>query len=163
MVRFFMSEPAWKIFLLCISPIILGGVLFHMTESITAFQIVVMFVYFVELSWIYSVCVFVTRTYSTQISVPINLQYLALLYLLIYTALFSLDILPNKNLYILSYIAIAANIYCVYFVSRILVMAELERKVTFSDYIGTFIHIYVFFIGVWWLQPRINRLHQLNS
>lgn len=158
-----MAEPAWKIFLLCISPIILGGVLFRMTESIIAFQIIVTFVYFVELSWIYSVCIFVTRTYSTQISAPITLQYLALLYLLIHSVLFSLNILPNKNFPILSYIAIAANIYCVYFAARILVMAELERKVTFSDYIGTFIHIYVFFIGVWWLQPRINRLHQLNS
>jgi len=48
--------------------------------------------------------------------------------------------------------------YCLYFAARTIKTAELQRPVTVSDYIGEFFLIWFFFIGVWILQPRINKL-----
>lgn len=52
--------------------------------------------------------------------------------------------------------------YCVlfdlYFVSKNLLMAEKQGDVAFSGYAGAFFLLWIFPIGVWFLQPRINRL-----
>ena len=162
-MQFFLSASAWKMFSLCILPLIAGIGVFHVTESITAFRIIMLLIIFVELFWIYSVCKFITQKYSNHITMPLTNLHLSLIYFLINSILFSLDIIPGEILYIFGLIGIVTNIYSVYFTARILVMAERERKVTFSDYMGTFILVYIFIFGVWWLQPRVNRLHHLNA
>jgi len=48
--------------------------------------------------------------------------------------------------------------YCIYFVSKTIKTAELQRPVTFSEFAGEFFMTWFFMIGVWILQPRINNL-----
>lgn len=48
--------------------------------------------------------------------------------------------------------------YALYFVSKALKSVEWQRPVTFSDYAGEFFLIWFFPLGVWIIQPRINRL-----
>lgn len=48
--------------------------------------------------------------------------------------------------------------YCLYFVAKSLKTVELQRQVTFSDYAGEFFLIWFFPIGVWFIQPRINKI-----
>lgn len=48
--------------------------------------------------------------------------------------------------------------YCIYFNARSLKVVELQRPVTFNDYVGEFFLIWFFPIGVWFIQPRINKL-----
>ena len=49
--------------------------------------------------------------------------------------------------------------YCLVFVAKNLVMAESGKRVTFYDYAGPFFLVWFYFIGVWFIQPRINRLY----
>jgi hypothetical protein len=49
--------------------------------------------------------------------------------------------------------------YVLYFVSKSLVLAEKAAPVEFPNYIGTLFLIWFFPIGVWFTQPRINRLY----
>ncbi|MDX2072104.1 MAG: hypothetical protein SFV55_26960 [Haliscomenobacter sp.] len=48
--------------------------------------------------------------------------------------------------------------YCIYFVAKSIKTAELQRKVKFSDFVGEFFLVWFFPIGVWILQPTINKL-----
>lgn len=48
--------------------------------------------------------------------------------------------------------------YSLYFVAKTLKTAELQREVTFSDFVGEFFLAWFFPIGVWILQPRINKM-----
>ena len=48
--------------------------------------------------------------------------------------------------------------YCLYFNAKVLKTVELQRPVTFSDYAGEFFLLWFFPVGVWIIQPRINRL-----
>lgn len=52
--------------------------------------------------------------------------------------------------------------YCLYFVAKCLKAVEWQRPVTFSDYAGEFFLIWFFPIGVWFIQPRINKLFDEN-
>lgn len=45
-----------------------------------------------------------------------------------------------------------------YFVAKTIRAAELQRNVTFSDFAGDFFLTWLFPVGIWFLQPRINQL-----
>lgn len=49
-------------------------------------------------------------------------------------------------------------IYCLYFVAKTIKTVELQRPVSFSDFVGEFFLVWFFPIGVWILQPRINKI-----
>lgn len=61
-------------------------------------------------------------------------------------------------LFSLNMFGIICGIYCIYFVAKTFKMIELQRKVKFSDYILEFLLFWFYPIGIWILQPRINRL-----
>ncbi len=48
--------------------------------------------------------------------------------------------------------------YSMYFISKALRSVELQRNVTLNDYIGEFFLIWFYFVGIWILQPRINKI-----
>lgn len=48
--------------------------------------------------------------------------------------------------------------YSMWFVAKSLKMVERYQFVEFGDYAGDFFLIWFFFVGVWFIQPRINRL-----
>ena len=60
-------------------------------------------------------------------------------------------------------IALAAEVYSWYFVARSLALAQYLRKVRFSDYEATLLGIWFFPVGVWFIQPKINRLYVKSS
>lgn len=49
-------------------------------------------------------------------------------------------------------------VWCLAFVAKSLKTVELQKPVTFSDYAGEFFLIWFFPIGVWIIQPRLNKL-----
>ncbi|QXP78787.1 MULTISPECIES: hypothetical protein [Winogradskyella] len=48
--------------------------------------------------------------------------------------------------------------YQLYFASKTIKTAELKREVTLNDYMGDFFMIWFFPIGIWFIQPRINKI-----
>lgn len=53
--------------------------------------------------------------------------------------------------------------YCLYFNAKALKTVELEKEVTFSDFAGEFFLIWLFPIGIWIIQPRLNKLFDTSS
>ncbi len=53
--------------------------------------------------------------------------------------------------------------YCIYFISKNLLLAEKDKKVKIEELIGPFLALMFLPIGIWHLQPRINTLYQQNT
>jgi len=64
----------------------------------------------------------------------------------------------NRIFLIPHIISLILLIYCLLFVSKVLKKSELGRKVGVGDYLGDFLLILMFPIGIWIIQPRINSL-----
>ncbi len=60
-------------------------------------------------------------------------------------------------------LAIFCMFYCMYFAAKTIKTAELQRETKFSDFIGEFLLIWFFPIGVWILQPKINELAEKDA
>jgi hypothetical protein len=52
--------------------------------------------------------------------------------------------------------------YMIYFIARTIKTIELKRKVVFEDYIAEFFLLWFFPIGIWILQPKINKMVEAN-
>lgn len=53
--------------------------------------------------------------------------------------------------------------YTIYFAAKSLAAAQASQPVTFYDYAGPFFLIWFFPLGIWVLQPRINRLYAQST
>ncbi|MCK7591441.1 hypothetical protein M0G43_12715 [Subsaxibacter sp. CAU 1640] len=49
-------------------------------------------------------------------------------------------------------------VYSMYFAAKTLKTAELQRPVKFADFAPEFFMLWFYFVGIWILQPRINKL-----
>jgi hypothetical protein len=50
-------------------------------------------------------------------------------------------------------------IFILYFLAKLIKSAELKRRARFGDYFGTFLLIFLFPIGIWFVQPKVTRLY----
>ncbi|AYB30315.1 hypothetical protein [Chryseolinea soli] len=48
--------------------------------------------------------------------------------------------------------------YCNYFVAKTFKTVELQRETTFSDFVGEFFMIWFYPIGIWIIQPKVNKM-----
>jgi hypothetical protein len=92
----------------------------------------------------------------------IPVVYFILYMILFFPSLIKFQVEPTIFLIImpLHFFAMFCMIYCIYFTAKTLKTVELQRIVHSSDYIGEFFLIWLFPIGVWFIQPRINKIVQ---
>lgn len=48
--------------------------------------------------------------------------------------------------------------YAMYFVAKTIKTVELQKEVAFGEFIGEFFMLWFYFIGIWFLQPKINKM-----
>ena len=49
--------------------------------------------------------------------------------------------------------------YSMYFVAKTIKTAELQRKTGFGDFTGEFFLLWFYFVGIWIIQPKVNKLY----
>ncbi|MBW1297915.1 hypothetical protein [Aquimarina litoralis] len=52
--------------------------------------------------------------------------------------------------------------YSMYFVAKTIKTAELQRNTRFEDFAAEFFLLWFYFIGIWIIQPKVNRLDGKN-
>jgi hypothetical protein len=58
----------------------------------------------------------------------------------------------------LHFLSMFCIFYVLYFVAKTFKTVELQREVTFSDFAGEFFMIWFYPIGIWVVQPKINKM-----
>ncbi len=60
--------------------------------------------------------------------------------------------------FVLHFFSIFCMIHTMYFSAKIIRSAELQRNARFSTFVGYFFLIWIFPVGIWFIQPKINAL-----
>jgi len=75
------------------------------------------------------------------------------------------SLFPNEIALIIPFIILPLHLfsmfcmfYMLYFVSKTIKTVELQREVKFGEFIGEFIALWFYFIGIWYIQPKVNKL-----
>ena len=173
-VRFFVSAKHWQIFLLLFGIGYVGGSAAMLLPLITArspqeflkislsFMFVMALFMLCFLAWLWSMGSFLNSIGKPTSRLRLGFFRFALLYpaayIFVFFALFNTtkSALPAL-IFPLHLFAMYCLFYALYFVSKSLALAESAKPVYFYDYAGTLLLLWFFLIGVWFIQPRINR------
>jgi len=145
-----------------------------MFKYLKIFPLFVIFYLGVFFGWLYSIGVGLNKTIPNGLKLKVRKFRIFLLIPICYIILISIFIVPiidsSRDIVSLPNIAILTIIvllhlfsmfcilYCFYFVAKTIKTAELQRNVRFGDYAGEFFLIWFYPIGVWFLQPKINKI-----
>lgn len=121
------------------------------------------------LGWYWSVGVGLQRFIPTDVKLKVNRFKIFLLIPAVYVVFFLGFFMtlmgsggPSPILFAfifpLHFFSMFCLLYCLYFVAKTIKTAELQRKVTFSDFAGEFFMIWFYPIGIWIIQPKINQM-----
>jgi len=115
--------------------------------------------------WLWSLGTFQESAVSPSLRPSGRFFYVSVIFPVIYIPLFEV-LFPKLTthpvefalIFLIHFFAVFCGFYNYYFVSKCLALAEKNRPVSYADYRGYFLGCWFFPAGVWFIQPRINRL-----
>jgi hypothetical protein len=165
---YFLRAKHWQLFLFLFGTFCVMGTAMTMTEGSRAIRVLSWAVVGTGelsfLSWLWSLGSFLR--FLVHPAQRLNAGFF--LFSLIYPPLYLFSILaffPNELplpfavIIPLHLLAMFCMLYGLYFVSKSLALAERGGSVSFYNYVGSLFLIWFFPIGVWIIQPRVNRLY----
>jgi len=180
-MKIFLKLKHWQLFSLMILPFILMEIeLINIMRNgidsvmnIIAYPIVMIFSFAIFMSWFYGLGKNLYKKLPE--SVEMNLTKFKILFFIpvIYISgiiLFAVAMafgvkaiqFPDNGIILiiipLHLLSMFGMFYCLYFNAKTMKSVEWQRPVTFSDYAGEFFLIWFFPLGIWFIQPRINKL-----
>lgn len=186
MIRYTLKAKHWQIFLLTFGiPFLTQAIVIGLTVSdlfsgkninpeqmlgyFKFFPIIMFLFIFFYWEWLYAMAIGLQKYIPSELrlkTVWFKLFFFFPLAYIIFFMWFFLSLISNGfqpigffaiilPLHIFSMFCI---IYCLYFVAKTLKMAELKRAVTFNDFIAEFFMIWFYPVGVWIIQPKINKI-----
>ena len=120
----------------------------------------------IYMGWLISIAVMANRKLGESLKKPMKWVFLGLAYATAYL-IGSLLVLPGSMdpgrgvpgfILPLHLLAMAAIFYALLFTAKSLVMVERNEATKFFEYSGPFFLLWFFPIGVWFIQPRVNKL-----
>ena len=117
-------------------------------------------------AWLVSVALVSNNRINSSLRPSLRVYSAAMVYVLTYCALAvyffphyfsSRQGLPGP-IVVMHLLATAANFYILGFTAKSLVLAQKQSAVSFFDYAGAFFLMWFFPVGVWFVQPRVNKL-----
>ena len=156
--------------------LIIGSVMTSRNPTITLTVFPIMMIFFIGLffSWFYALGTNLHKRLPVSASMNLTkfkiflfIPVAYMLFLSVFMFLFSSGGQPNPAIFAvivpLHLFSMFCIFYCLYFNAKALKTVELQRPVTFSDFAGEFFLIWFFPIGVWIIQPRINKLFDTSN
>ncbi|MBK9249172.1 MAG: hypothetical protein IPM69_13930 [Ignavibacteria bacterium] len=143
-------------------------------DQLKYFPIMMLFLVGGLFGWLWSVGVGLQKYIPDEFKLPVNKFKLILLipscYIIFFLGFVIWVLSPNEPdpmifavIVPFHLLSMACIFYSLYFVSRTYKTAILQKKLEVGDYIGEFFMIWFFFIGVWILQPKINKMMEQHS
>ena len=120
------------------------------------------------LAWFGSMGLFLRSIVKQELRMGMRFFRFALIYPVVYVPMFFLVVIPEPGapawvILALHIACMACLFYLLYFVSKDLVFAETGKHVSFYEYAGPFFLLWFFPIGIWFIQPKVNRLYAERS
>jgi len=181
MEKFFLKSKHWQLFfiLFCLMFVFQVSIFIQVAENrgIDFFGLQTVAFMLCFLSWFYFLITGLNKKIENQ-NLRINTKYLwipivfPILYLTVLLSIFPLGFSisskgnsdANPMWLLIIFPVHLLSMFCIFFLmykaAKTIKIAELQKPVSFVDFAGEFFLLWFFPIGVWFLQPKINKLAQ---
>ena len=182
MIEKFLNAKHWQLFLIIIGlPLILQFFIFssfNLEENqgqintslfMIIFPIIMIITTAVFFGWFWSIATGLREYLLPEIIMKYKkfkiFFFIPLIYIIIISIFVGITmsgIKPNPLIFLIivpmHLLSMFGIFYSLYFVAKTIKTVELKRDTKFDDFIGEFFLIWFFPIGIWIIQPRINKL-----
>lgn len=186
MIPFFLKAKHWQLFTVMFGiPLLLQFfTIFNLflETDIDAFKVfpIIMFLFTgVFFGWFWSIAIGLQKNISPEIKMKVKkfeilffipLIYIFFLIIFMGGALYGMgnNTFPNTGwivaiIFPLHLFSMFCIFYSMYFVAKTIKTAELQKEVQFGEFAGEFFLLWFYFIGVWIIQPKVNKLHEKGN
>lgn len=171
MSRSILERKNWEVFLvflavqfLVLLPITLLSLQFGLAIDSIAFQVLQFFAYsFFYFSYPIFVGIKLNNLLATQKNFRLTTTLIVLMYFSIMTASKIIDLsfeIVKPWRYLIDFIAILCFLALMGWPARAFKSIELRRNAGIWEYIPEAFQFFVWPLGVWWLQPRLNKINE---
>ncbi|UAB80966.1 hypothetical protein INR76_12785 [Marixanthomonas sp. SCSIO 43207] len=177
MIKFYLKAKHWQLFLLMLGiPLFFEFLVILDIGIFNVFPIIMLLFIGVLFGWFWSIAIGLQKYVPQEIRMKVKkfkvfffIPLIYMVFLTIYMSGIFSEIGINgfsKSGWIVAIIlplhlfSMFSIFYSIYFVARTLKTVELQRKVGFGDYVGEFFMIWFYFIGMWIIQPKVNKLYR---
>lgn len=178
-IKYFLSAKPWQLCLMMVVP--------YAVYKFTSFGhnpidwgFLMLYFLVVALGWIYSVGISANRKLEANFQISPTYFRVAMVVPFLYLGYFVFTFLsplyqgliqrPPQSMIVLHFIALFTIGYCIWYAAKQLVTLLNNEETNFIDYYPTFMGLWIGFIGVWFLQPKIigefndsERVDQTNA
>lgn len=180
MINKFLTAKHWQLFVLTIAPIFIFQILMIMSiesnripiAALSFLPIIILFNMFILFGWQWSITIGLLDKLPDGVTIPVKRYKIFFFIPVIYIGIISIFILFMFNgfrspqsfipfvallvpAHLFSMFAIFHNMY---FAAKVMKSVEMKKEADFSACAGEFFLIWFFPIGIWILQPRLNKL-----
>jgi hypothetical protein len=160
---------AWQIFIIIfVIPYLLPLSLMYIIDHHYANVLIVALLAWLYIIWLWTLGINLNKKVSSDLRSKSGLFKCGLIYAFLYLPFFATFMISgftrrsNPRLFDLitplHFFAMVCMIYGLIFVAKALVTAEKQEKAKADDYMGIFFMLWLLPIGIWWVQPRVNKL-----
>ena len=163
MVTQISKMPTWILFLISVLPFMTA------TTDPKIWTVIVVMICIFFAYWFYSIVITLTNNKDHDNLFSLNKFKLILMFALLYVVFVSvyyvLTLNKPENLRVIFFVILPGHIFLAYsyfyllnFISKVISTSELQKPVKFNEYIGYFICLLFFPVGIWWLNPKLKSL-----
>lgn len=166
-MQFVLSLKAWVVFISVVGyallyPFIFLAILPLTSETVPVFAIGLSPAAFGYLLWIFSILKFVSRAHEVGSKALTNLSLVSFAIILVYAVLSYCVLIEALTdgwlISVLHLVTMVSLFFSMFYASYLIKSSELRRGVSLSECLGEFLLIWIFPVGIWVLQPRLNKL-----
>lgn len=166
-MKFFKSLKNWQLFLIFISPVLMPSLMQHSSNPMLIFMVVWICWMAIFILWMQSIGLGSNEKLSNELKRKTIFFKIAAVVPIAYGVLllasgFPQELSPNSAppfwLIPLHLFSMFCMFYMLWFSSKQLGTLKQGNKTTFMDYAGIFFLTWFFPIGVWFVQPLVNKL-----
>ena len=167
-MKLYLQLKSWQLFILLVAPMFLPAIFVNSKNLDTLFVIASLMSMIILIGWLYSIAIASNARLSSTLKKNTVVYKIGCLIPFIYVVLLALFFFPTaqnvgvqhspvwlKPLHLASMFGI---FYALYFTAKQFTTLKNGCEVKFSDYSGIFFLFWFYLIGVWFIQPKVNKL-----
>jgi len=170
MIKKILQAKPWMIFFMTIGLPLVIEILFMPSLPNLRFKLIIAIMISIMeccfFAWLYAIANGLQRKLPQDIKLKtktfniILILVITLLLLSSFATIVSSELLTNylELFPLIILIAMCCIMYCLYFTAKIFKTCELHKKTKFSDFAGEFFLFWFFPIGIWIIQPKLNKM-----
>lgn len=165
----YIKAKHWQVFIVLVGTMFLfqllmfSAVMNGRAPNFQALTVLTLFMAILFFGWLWSISIACYKALPPNLATSPMPMKICLIYALIYLAVsgtlfFGQGRPLHGYVFVMHLLAMAAIFYSLGFTAKQLTKLEQRKEVAFPSYVGSFVNLWFFPIGVWFIQPKVNRL-----